>query len=157
METIASLTAKHANDGALAWIGIRPARREPVIAREAVTLNKAGLEGDHYQKEGKRTVTLIQEEHLSVIAALLGLNAVKPEQLRRNFVIRGINLIGLKSRRFEIGDAILEGTGICAPCSRMEEAFGYGGYTAVRGHGGITARIIKPGQIKIGDTVSAIK
>ena len=101
---------------------------------------------------GKRQVTLIQHEHLPVIAALAGLNAVTPEQLRRNIVVSGLPLLALKDRRFLLGSdeggwVLLEGTGECHPCSRMEETLGPGGYNAVRGHGGITARVLEGGRI----------
>ena len=99
---------------------------------------------------GKRQVTLIQAEHLPVIAALAGLETVAPEHLRRNVVVSGLALLALKDRRFRIGDVLLEGTGECHPCSRMEEAFGPGGYNAVRGHGGITARVLEGGLIEVG-------
>lgn len=99
---------------------------------------------------GKRQVTLIQAEHLPVIAALAGLETVTPEHLRRNVVVSGLALLALKDRRFRIGDVLLEGTGECHPCSRMEEAFGPGGYNAVRGHGGITARVLEGGLIEVG-------
>ena len=36
----------------------------------------------------------------------------------------------------------------------MVEVLGEGGYNAVRGHGGITARVIAPGIAIIGDNVS---
>ena len=100
---------------------------------------------------GRRQVTLIQAEHLPVIAALAGLDAVTPEQLRRNIVVSGLPLLALKERRFRIGEVLLEGTGECHPCSRMEEALGPGGYNAVRGHGGLTARVIGGGTIRLGD------
>jgi MOSC domain-containing protein YiiM len=114
-----------------------------------------GLEGDRHRGAGRRQVTLIQGEHLDVIAALLGLppGAVRPEQLRRNLVVRGVNLLALRQARFRVGDALLEGTGTCDPCSRMEAVLGSGGFNAMRGHGGITARVLEPGQIGIGAEV----
>lgn len=107
---------------------------------------------------GKRQVTLIQAEHLPVIAALLGRDAagVTPDLLRRNLLVSGISVQALKDRRFQVGEVILEGTGDCHPCSRMEENFGPGGYTAVRGHGGITARVVQGGVIRLGDRVRAL-
>lgn len=113
-----------------------------------------GLAGDRYNsKNGKRQVTLIQGEHLLAIASLLGRNDVAPALLRRNLVVTGINLLALKDKQFRVGSAILEYTGLCHPCSAMEATFGAGGYNAVRGHGGITARIIESGTIRVGDSV----
>jgi len=153
METIASLTSRNAQSGMVQWIGYRPKRREPVIATDSISIFQEGLEGDHYASGGKRSVTLIQYEHLAVIASLLGVSCISPADLRRNIVASSVNLLGLRKRQFKIGEAILEGTGLCAPCSRMEEIFGDGGYSAVRGHGGITAKIIQPGKVQIGDKI----
>ncbi|MGI9350428.1 MAG: MOSC domain-containing protein [Rhizobiaceae bacterium] len=151
METIAEFTAKNACQGMVQWIGVRPGRRQPLRAVDRVSLSLQGIGGDHYQSGGKRSVTLIQYEHLSVIASLLGRDSIYPGDLRRNFVVSGINLLGLRNRKFRLGASVLEGTGLCAPCSRMEEIFGPGGYTAVRGHGGITARVIEEGVVSISD------
>ncbi|MEO1315111.1 MAG: MOSC domain-containing protein [Pseudomonadota bacterium] len=157
METVATLTARHAQVGRVTWIGVRPARHAELRALDAAAVHECGLEGDHRSKPGKRAITLIQAEHLAVIAALLGQNAVAPELLRRNIVVGGINLLGLRNRRFRIGSAVLEGNGLCAPCSRMETALGHGGYTAVRGHGGITASVVLAGQVALGDSVAPIE
>ncbi|WP_338420747.1 MOSC domain-containing protein [Pontivivens ytuae] len=116
-------------------------------------LSETGLEGDH-ARPGKRAVTLIQAEHLPVIAALCGRDSVSPALLRRNIVLSRLNLTAMRGRRLRIGTALIEVTGPCAPCSRMEEALGPGGYTAVRGHGGMTARVIEPGRVAVGDAVT---
>lgn len=116
-----------------------------------------GLVGDRYNgRSGSRQVTLVQREHLAAIASHLGLDHVMPEQLRRNIVVAGINLFALKNHRFSLGEAALEWTGECHPCSRMEEVLGQGGYNAVRGHGGITARVIESGTIAIGDRLERL-
>ncbi|MEM1101053.1 MAG: MOSC domain-containing protein, partial [Pseudomonadota bacterium] len=111
-----------------------------------------GLLGDRAQA-GKRAVTLIQAEHLPVIAALAR-RAVSPEMLRRNIVVSGINLAALRKGQVRLGTALLEVSGPCPPCSRMEETLGHGGYSAVRGHGGMYASVLAPGIVRLGDTVT---
>ena len=156
---IRDLMGHFPHEGRLRWIGVRPARREPVRVREAATLVAGrGIEGDRYleggREGGKRQVTLIQAEHLEAVARLLGEDRVDPALLRRNLVVEGINLQALRSARFRIGEVVLEGVDDCHPCSRMEEALGRGGYNAMRGHGGIVARVIEGGQIALGDEVA---
>lgn len=124
----------------------------------AVLIAAHGIEEDRYQtqRNGPRQVTLIAIEDIAAIASFLGREKVAPELLRRNFVTQGINLTALKERTFRIGSATLETTGECAPCSQMEVNLGPGGYNAVRGHGGITARILEGGIVRIGDTVERV-
>lgn len=155
METIASLINRFAKPGRVEWIGLRPARKEALLAVEEADILFTGLVGDHRSKPGKRTITLIQAEHLPVIAALSRCeeNTISPHRLRRNIVVRGIPLIGLRKRSFRIGTALLRGTDLCAPCSRMETELGHGGYNAMRGHGGICAEVIEEGKIRLGDKV----
>lgn len=144
--------------GTVEWIGIRPEKNAGVISVNSVTVDPAyGIQEDHYAgRSGKRHVTLIQAEHLTVIASMLQCDVVKPEQLRRNIVVSGINLLALKNKYFQLGEAVLEFTGLCHPCSRMEENLGVGGYNAMRGHGGITARVISPGKVQVGDFCEAL-
>ena len=153
MKTLSELINTNAKSGKLEWIGVRTERRQPMQVLECVRISQSGLEGDHYTSGGKRSISLIQAEHLPVIASFVGKHAIDPEHLRRNLLIGGINLLGMRNRRFKIGTAVLEGSGLCAPCSRMEETLGQGGYAAVRGHGGIVARVITPGVIRLGDAV----
>jgi len=143
--------------GRVEWIGLRPRVRAQVDVVDAVeAVADQGLAGDRYAKAGgNRQVTLIQLEHLHAVAAMTGRTRVDPGWLRRNLVVSGINLLALKDREFRIGDAVLRWTGLCHPCSRMEEVLGQGGYNAMRGHGGITAAVVRGGMIRVGDVVSS--
>ncbi len=152
METLARLTARYAGPGRLDWIGLRPERLADITSVATAHLGEAGLDGDH-ARPGKRAVTMIQAEHLPVIAALAHIETVAPETLRRNLVVSGLNLSALRGKRLQIGDALVELTAPCAPCSRMEAALGEGGYNAMRGHGGWCATIITPGALSIGAPV----
>ena len=151
MRTLRDLMETHARAGRVEWIGLRAERRADLVAPERVRAVLGRLEGDH-APAGKRAVTLIQAEHLPVIAALCD-RAVTPGALRRNIVVRGINLAALKGRTVSVGGVTLEITGPCAPCSRMEETLGRGGYSAVRHHGGWCARVVSDGEIALSDAV----
>lgn len=144
--------------GKVEWIGIRPSKKaELEFLRQCSVTEEHGLIGDHYQgRSRKRQVTLIQSEHLEVVGHILK-RKIQPELCRRNLVISGINLLALKDHKIKIGDqVILEITGLCHPCTRMEENLGEGGYNAMRGHGGVTASVIQGGQISLLDPVSLI-
>jgi len=158
MKTLDTLFKTLPQQGTVTWIGVRPERRAEMLIVDAVEAKiQHGLAGDRYaSRSGNRQVTLIQSEHLAVIASNLGIGSVDPALLRRNICVSGINLLALKDKQFQIGDVILEYTGLCHPCSFMEETFGAGGYNAVRGHGGINARVIQSGIIHLEDTVKAI-
>ncbi len=156
--SIKELTDQYAQVGEVKLVTIRPVRKEPpVVLKEVEAIAQVGLEGDHYaSKGGKRQVTLISQEHIDAVASFVGKEEVDPLALRRNIVTSGINLNALKDKRFQMGEAILEYTGECHPCSRMEENLGPGGYNAMRGHGGITCRVIQSGRITQGDTIKVL-
>lgn len=143
--------------GALNWIGLRPQRRADMKVVSSVrALAELGLEGDRRcngTPGSARQVTLISQEHIAVIATLMGRDSIPPELLRRNLVISGINLMALRHQRFRIGGAEFEGAASCHPCGRMEEALGKGGFAAMYGHGGLCARILVSGDISVGDPV----
>lgn len=166
MPDLRELTRQFPRPGRLDAILLRPARRAPVQSvEEAVVLEGRGLQGDRSSKVakpgGRRQVTLVQAEHLPVIASLCALDEVAAEVLRRNFVVSGLNLLAARSLFRDqplvlgIGEAVLlEISGPCEPCSRMEEALGPGGYNALRGHGGVTARVLRGGVVRVGDVVN---
>ena len=164
------LTSLWPQRGRLESILLRPARDEPTLVVDAVTaIAGRGLRGDRTAEKlpsapggGKRQVTLLQAEHLPLIAAWAGMPSVDARLLRRNLVVSGLNLLAVRSPfadqrvRLHLGDeVVLELTGPCDPCSKMEAALGAGGYNAMRGHGGLTARVLQGGSLRRGDEVWA--
>lgn len=162
MKTIRDLNAPPHVEGRIEAIVVRGASRAPARRVEATTaLARIGLADDRLGQRGEaelstRQVTLIQQEHLPVIAQLARVAEVDPVKLRRNLVVSGINLLALKNAKLQVGEAVLEIVGPCAPCSRMEDEIGPGAYAAMRGHGGMTARILTGGAIRVGDAVRAV-
>jgi MOSC domain-containing protein YiiM len=153
---LAHLLAAPMHPGEVVWIGLRPGRRQPLRPVTHADLDPdRGLIGDHSHSR-TRQVTLMQVEHLAAIAAYLHRPPIEPALLRRNILVQGINLLALKDRTFRLGSALLQATGACHPCSRMEDLLGCGGYNAVRGHGGITARILGAGVVRLGDSLDAV-
>ncbi len=160
MNSVGRLLSRHLQNitpGKVTWIGLRPARKADIITAASVeALAGLGLEGDR-RCEGKagsaRQVTLINQEHIQLVAGLLGLKEIDPSLLRRNIVVQGINLMALRHQRFRIGEAEFEATAQCHPCLRMEQVLGQGGVAAMLGHGGICAKILISGKIAVGDAV----
>ncbi|MGE0333146.1 MAG: MOSC domain-containing protein [Ramlibacter sp.] len=165
MKTIRDLNTPPHIAGRVEAIVVRGAPRDPARTLSATqALAGIGLADDRLGKKGEselstRQVTLVQAEHLPAIAQLAhlhGVAAVDPVRLRRNLVVSGINLLALRNARVQVGDAVLEIVGPCAPCSRMETEVGPGAYAAMRGHGGMTARVVTSGAIRVGDVVRVV-
>jgi MOSC domain-containing protein YiiM len=183
-ENLRALTANFPRAGRIEQVLLRPARDVPMQSVErAEAIVARGLAGDRSAARasaganaarasaganampggGKRQVTLIQAEHLPVIAALVSRGAVEASLLRRNLVVSGLNLLAARALfkdqplRLMLGDAVvLEISGPCEPCSKMEAALGAGGYNAMRGHGGVTARVLQAGTLRVGDAVRCV-
>jgi len=164
--SLRNLTSQFTKPGKLEAIYLRPQRDQLCVGVEQVTaIAKRGLEGDRAAQRAStkplgsnRQVTLIQAEHIPAIASLIG-KPVDAAILRRNLLVSGINLLAAKSLFkdqplfIKIGEVVLQVTGPCEPCSKMEKLLGHGGYNAMRGHGGVTARVITGGVLNAGAAV----
>jgi MOSC domain-containing protein YiiM len=134
------------------WIGVRPTKGAPMnVVEEVRAIAGRGLEGDRASaREGhKRQVTLIQAEHLDVVAKLAGVRKIDPARLRRNVVVSGVNVMSFLKKKFRVGDLVLVGVDTCDPCFQMEEL-----EAPMAGMGGITARILVGGTMRVGDRVA---
>lgn len=141
--------------GRITWIGIRSARYEPLTTLNQVVAKAGiGLEGDHYQDTGgNRQITLIMKEDLLAAAAELGRSAIDPGLVRRNIVVSDIDLHQFQKGFLRLGSCLIEVTGNCHPCKRMDENLGEGGRKSLANRGGVTARILEGGTLSINDDV----
>lgn len=132
---------------------------------EVRAVENGGLEGDRYKEDtGYWTpygdvceVTLIEGEDLDEIEREAGLR-VKNGEHRRNIVTRGIRLGSLRSgwfrgRRFRIGEALLEYDRPRPPCKHIQDLTEPGMTRALKGRGGICARVVEGGRIRAHDEI----
>jgi MOSC domain-containing protein YiiM len=119
-----------------------------------------GIEGDRYcEGTGFWTpygdvceVTLISSEDLDRIESELGIH-VKNGEHRRNIITRGIRLEDLRGRRFRIGETVLEYDRPRPPCRHVQDLTQPGMTRALKGRGGICARVIEGGMIRAQDAI----
>jgi MOSC domain-containing protein YiiM len=127
---------------------------------EVRTIEGCGIEGDRYcEGTGFWTpygdvceVTLIESEDLEHIESELGIR-VKSGEHRRNIVTRGIRLEDLRRKRFRIGESTLEYDRPRPPCRHVQDLSGPGMRRALKGRGGICARVVEGGRIRARDQI----
>jgi len=131
---------------------------------EAVAIADRGLAGDRYHDErgfyserpmpdGGRQLTLVEAEVLESLAAEHGI-ILEPIESRRNVVTRGVRLHELIGKRIRVGPLLCEGTRVCEPCVRLEELTGKPVNEPLVHRGGLRARILEGGTIRLGDRVA---
>lgn len=125
-----------------------------------------GIAGDRYAKdtrklqgpgspiEASNEVTLIEQEALQTAASNYQLELSHLES-RRNLLTEGVPLNHLVGRRFNVGTAILEGVELCEPCKHLERLTGKTVIKALVHRGGLRARIVRGGEIQVGDPIAS--
>jgi len=125
-----------------------------------------GLVGDRYRDNigfysptptdpGARELTLIEEESLAAVLREIGV-VLGPEEHRRNITTRAVALEPLLGKRFRIGEVVCEGVRKCPPCKHLEEITGKKVMKALVHRGGVRARIVEGGWIRVGDPILEI-
>ncbi len=143
---------------------VRQAGDDPSEVDEVFAVAGRGLEGDRYSGDGgtwsdpdrKSEVTLIEHEAVEEARRELG-RPLDPGDLRRNVVTGGVRLSGLLGRRFRVGEVVMEGQRPCEPCGYLERRTGVEGVRdALRGRGGLRARVVRGGVLRKGDAVEPL-
>jgi len=149
--------------GVIEGIFVTGAGGAPMQAVEQVeAVEGAGLRGDRYAKRSgywsgvdECEVTLIEGEDLDEIVSA-GLRVTNGEH-RRNLVTRGVQLEELYGRRFKVGETVLEFDRPRPPCTYIQGLTGQPGMTKALGRrGGICARVVQGGVIKVSDSITLL-
>jgi MOSC domain-containing protein YiiM len=137
---------------------------ESLAEVEAVT--GEGLRGDRYHGKigfysdrptdpGAREVTLFEAEVLDRLATEHGITLGAHEH-RRNLTTRGVRLDDLLGQRFCVGEVVLEGVKDCPPCEHLEGLVGKPVLRPLVKSGGLRARVVEGGRIRVGDAVTLV-
>lgn len=139
--------------GIVKSIVIRPEKKAEPRHLTVAHIHKTGIEGDHYiRPESRRQVTLIAAADLAEVAATVGFQGDAHSACRRNICVDAFPVDDMKGKRIALGDdVILEITGYCTPCQRMDENFGPGAILALQKKAGWTAIVIAEGDVRVGD------
>lgn len=124
---------------------------------EVEAFREEGLRGDRYadaslRKSPDYQITLIEIENIEAFVRTSGL-ALAPHEPRRNLVTSGVNLNVLVNKRFFVGEVELEGLELCEPCATFAKHTHLEVVSFFVHKGGLRARIIRGGVIRVGDPV----
>ncbi len=134
--------------GKVVSLQVNVGHRKPLEPRERVTVAEGGLEGDrHRNVRSMRQVLLMEKEILDSLS-------LSPGTIRENVTIEGLAIHGLQPGEFvRLGeDVVLEVTGLCEPCSRMDE-IRPGLQETLDQRRGVLTRVVEGGEVGLGDGV----
>jgi MOSC domain-containing protein YiiM len=131
----------------------KPAGEHPVLeVKEVECIAGKGLSGDRffgYKDNYKGQITFFAWEVFDDVCRQLGVSGASPGVTRRNVITSGVDLNSLVGRRFEIQRVEFEGVCECSPCHWMNQAIAPGAEAALRARGGLRARILTGGKLRV--------
>lgn len=131
--------------------GLPPGRAPMIEVEEVECVAGQGLRGDRFfgfKEDYKGQVTFFEHEVHERLCAQFGVEGVPPSVFRRNVITEGVELAGLIGKEFEVQGVRFLGTQESAPCHWMNQAFAEGAEEAMKGRGGLRARILSTGILR---------
>lgn len=131
----------------------RAAGTNPTLAvREAECVAGMGLRGDRFfgfKPDYRGQITFFAQEVYDAACEALGVRDKPPEVFRRNVITSGADLNTLIGEEFELQGVTFLGASECSPCAWMNEAFAPGAEAFLKGHGGLRARVLTDGILRV--------
>ena len=130
-----------------------PAGTHPTVeVPEISCLAGRGIEGDRFLdfKPGyKGQITFFADEIYEDLCARLDVWDKPPSVFRRNVITSGVDLNSLIGQEFTIQGVRFLGTVECTPCAWQDGAFAPGTEEALYQHGGLRAKILTDGILRV--------
>jgi len=111
-----------------------------------------GIKGDRFydfKKDYKGQITFFAQEVFEALCAELNLPGKSPGATRRNVIVEGADLNALVGKDFEIQGVTFHGTAECHPCHWMDRMFAPGAEHFLQGRGGLRAKILTDGILRV--------
>ena len=131
----------------------QPAGENPVVeVGEVECVAGSGLVGDRFfgfKENYKGQITFFSSEVFEEICRQLGVAGKSPGATRRNVITAGVDLNSLIGQKFILQGVEFEGVCECSPCYWMDAAIAPGAEAALQGRGGLRARILTGGKLRV--------
>jgi MOSC domain-containing protein YiiM len=132
----------------------KPPGDTPMVEVESVEcVAGKGLRGDRffaYKDNYKGQATFFSLEMYERICEQLHVTHRDSSVFRRNIIVSGVDLNSLIGEEFVLQGVRFLGTQECSPCHWMDHAFAEGAERALKGHGGLRARVLTDGVLRRG-------
>ncbi len=132
--------------------GEAPSQHETLECETVRCLPGRGLEGDRFldfKTDYKGQITFFAQEVYEALCVRLGTTRHTPAVFRRNVITEGVDLNSLIGKTFDIQGVRFKGMAECSPCHWMDEAFAEGAEAALKGNGGLRAKILTDGILSV--------
>lgn len=130
-----------------------PPGEHPIVeCQEVQCVAGRGIEGDRFfdfKPDYKGQITFFADEVYRDLLDRFGNPDTPPSAFRRNVITRGVDLNELIGRSFEIQGIQFQGIAECTPCYWMDRSFHPGAEAALKGRGGLRAKILTSGTLRV--------
>lgn len=105
----------------------------------------------------RRQVTLIEREVIAGHAAIFGVDALHPGEVRSNIETTGIDLQSLVGRDVQVGEAVVHFYEPRTPCAKMDALLSGLRKAMENGRQGVLAFVVQSGAVAVGDAIRPIE